>query len=347
MMKRLAAALAIALAATTFVGVGPASAATLFGSDCTATNIEQGAIWISTAHPEGKFPVTAPTSGVLTEWLVNTDIKVESEGKLAGEFPRIFQQRLIVVRAEGPEVFKVVGEALGGALNLHGTNAYLARVPIQQGDYLGLAGAPYAAFCPTGSLTDKFAFTVGGTPVGSSFRVENKEGMQVPVVARIEPDVDGDGYGDETQDKCPQSAAYQTPCPVVTVSSLSLTHPKAVTVYISSSLSAPVAVSATVKVGKDKTVTLRTPGQTVAPGTLGRFNLALPKSVLSTLEALTVKKSLTVTVSASATNVTGSPSTATSKLKLRGEREPAPRKAHRKKAHHKPAKGKHKAPKHH
>lgn len=347
MIKRLAAALAIATAATTFIGVGPASAATLFGSDCTATNVKEGAIWISTSHPEGKFPVTAPISGVITEWLVNADIKVESEGKLAGEFPRIFQQRLIVVRSEGPEVFKVVGEAQGGPLNLVGTNTYLARVPVQQGDYVGLAGSPYAAYCPTASPADKFAVAVGGTPVGSSFRVESKEGLQVPVVARIEPDVDGDGYGDETQDSCPQSAAYQTACPVVTVSSLSLTHPKAVTIYVSSSLSAPIAVSATVKIGKEKAVTLSAPGQTVAPGTLGRFNLALTKPVLHTLKRLTVKKALTVTIAASATNVTGSPSTATSKLKLRGQRKQTRHKAHHRKAHRKPAKGTHEAPKHH
>jgi hypothetical protein len=177
--------------------------------------------------------------------------------------------------------------------------------------------------------------------------VESKEGLQVPVVARIEPDLDGDGYGDETQDKCPQSAAYQTPCPVVTVSSLSVTHPRVVTVYVSSSLSAPIAVSAAVKVGKEKAVTLDAPGQTVAPGTLGRFNLALTKPVLNTLRRLTVKKSLTVRVSASATNVTGSPSTATSKLKLRGQRKPVHRKPRRKHAHRKPAKGKHKQRKHH
>ena len=140
-------------------------------------------------------------------------------------------------------------------------------------------------------------------------------------MARVEPDVDGDGYGDETQDRCPQSAAYQTPCPVVTVSSLSLAHPKAVTVYVSSSLSAPIAVTGTVKLGKGKAATLAAPGQTVAPGTLGRFNLALTKPVLKTLGELTTKKSLTLTVSASATNVTGSPSTATSTVKLRGPEE--------------------------
>jgi hypothetical protein len=273
---------------------------------------------------------------------------VESEGKLAGEFPRILQQRLLVLRAEGPEAFKVVGEAPGGALALKGTSTYTARVPVQAGDYLGIAGNPYAAYCETKAEADTFGAAVGGTPVGSTFKVENAKGLQVPITARVEPDVDGDGYGDETQDQCPQSAAYQVPCPVVTVSSLSLSHPKAVTVYVSSSLAAPVAVSGTVTIGKGKTAALKAPGQTVTPGALARFNLAFTKPVLKTLKALTTKKLLTVTVSASATNVAGTVSTATSKLKLRGQRKTVYRKrVHHKKAPKTPAKAKPKHPKHH
>jgi hypothetical protein len=66
------------------------------------------------------------------------------------------------------------------------------------------------------------------------------------------------------------------------------------------------------------------PTETVAPGTIGRFNLALTRTAVKTLEALTTKKALTMTVSASATNVTGSPSTATSTVKLRGQRNETP-----------------------
>lgn len=333
MKKRLSVALAMVVAATALFTANSASAATVFGSGCTANQITDGAIWVSTGHaPTNPLPVTAPISGVITEWTVNTDIAVESEGKLAGEFPRVLQQRLLVTRAEG-ELFKVVGESSGGLLSLKGSNTYTARVPVQAGDYLGIAGSPFAAWCETKDPADTYAAATGGTPVGSSFRVERATGLQVPITARVEPDADGDGYGDETQDGCPQSAAYQTPCPVVTVSSLSLAHPKAVTIYVASSLSAPIAVTGTVKLGKGKTTTLNAPGQTVAPGTLGRFNLALTKPVLKTLRELSTKKALTLTVSASATNVTGSPSTAASTVKLRGQKKPT----HAKKAHH-PAK---------
>jgi hypothetical protein len=335
MKKRLSAALVLAAAVSAIVGAAPASAATVFGSNCAANDVAEGnaagAVWVSTAHPGVALPATAPASGVITEWTVNTALKVESEGKLAGEFPRLYQQRLLVLRSEG-EAFKVIAEASGGSLNLDGASTYPTRLPVQQGDFVGIAGNPFTVFCDTGDEADTFAYTVGGTPVGSNFKpLERAAGLQAPVVARVEPDVDGDGYGDETQDQCPQSAAYQSACPVVTVSSLALSGAKAVTVYVASSLSAPVAVSATVKLDKSRTATLRVPVTTVAPGTLGRFNLALTKPVLATLKALSMTKALTLKVAASATNVTGSPSTATSTLKLRGEMKPV----HRKKAHHK------------
>jgi hypothetical protein len=328
MKKRLSAVLAAAVAVAALLGAAPspAPAATIFGSACSAVNITDGAIWIDTGHSPGNpLPVTAPTSGVITEWTVNADISVESEGKLAGEFPRLLQPRMVVLRAEGAEAFRVVGEAAGGALNLHGSNTYDARVPVQAGDFLGLAGNPYGAYCETTDESDTFKSAVGGTPVGSTFRVEalSKPLLQAPIVARIEPDADGDGYGDETQDKCPQSAAYQAACPVVTVSSLTLSHAKVATAYVTTSLQTPVAVVATVNLGKGRTATLEAPTEPVAPGTIIAFNLHLTKPVLSTLRRLTTKKALTMRVTASAANVSGAASTATSTLGLEGRRQKA------------------------
>jgi hypothetical protein len=341
MTKRLPVALAVAIAVSAVLGVSSASAATEFGSACAADNITEGAIWVSTGHSsENPLPVTSPISGVITEWRVNSNQEPKSEGNLAGEFPRIFQQRLLVLKSAGPESFTVVGEASGGPLNLKGSNTYLSRVPVQQGDYLGIAGNPYTLYCATKNEADKFGAAVGGTPVGSTFKVQNSTGLEVPITARVEPDVDGDGYGDETQDQCPQSAAYQTACPTVVVSSLSMASAKAATVYVTSSLSAPVAVSGTVNLGKGKKpVKLDAAAKTISPGTLGRFRLTLTKPVRETLKALSTKKSLTLTISASATNVAGSVSTATSTLKLPGQAEPV----HHKPVHHKPAH--HKKPK--
>lgn len=308
------------------VSAASASAATEFGSGCTATKATERALWVATGHaPSSPLPVTAPISGVITEWKVNSNQDAAAaEPGLAEEFPRIFQQRLLVLRSNGSESFTVVGEAAGGLLNLKGENSYRARVTVQAGDFLGLGGEPYALSCVTGEEADTIAATVGGAPLGSSFKTKPAKGIQVPVTARVEPDVDGDGYGDETQDLCPQSAAYQSACPVVEVSSLAVAGKKAVAVYVTSSLTAPVAVSATVKLakGKGKPVRLAAAAKTVTPGTLVRFNLKLTKPLRGALAKLPEKKSLRLSISATATNVTGSASVATSTLKLRGEAAP-------------------------
>jgi hypothetical protein len=342
MKKRLPIAVAVAVAVSAIVapiGVSSASAATEFGSGCAANRATEKALWVATGHsPLSPLPVTAPISGVITEWKVTSNQEpTAAEPGLVEEFPRIFQQRLLVLQSSGAESFKVVGEAAGGPLNLKGTSTYLARVPVQAGDFLGLVGDPYALACATENEADTIAATVGGAPIGSTFKTKAAKGIQVPVTARVEPDADGDGYGDETQDKCPQSAAYQTACPVVQVSSLAVSGRKAVAVYVASSLAAPVAVSATVTLAKGKTVTLHAPGKTVSPGTLAHFSLALTKPLRAALKALPTKKSLQLSITAGATNVTGDASVATSTLKLRGEARPVHRTrvVHGSPAHHK------------
>jgi hypothetical protein len=126
----------------------------------------------------------------------------------------------------------------------------------------------------------------------------------------------------QTLDVCPQSAAYQTACPVVTINSKPIAGKKAVTLYVATSLSAPVGVTATVKLGKGKTATLTAASQTVAPGALAPFTLTLTKQVTKALKELPAKKVLQLSITAGATNVTGSPSTTTSTVKLPGQAKP-------------------------
>jgi hypothetical protein len=145
---------------------------------------------------------------------------------------------------------------------------------------------------------------------------------QLPLVAKIEPDIDGDGYGDETQDKCPQSAAYQTACPVVKLSSRASAGRKAVIGYVSASLSAPVKVTATVYLGGGKKAMLTAPKRTVTPGHLTAFKLTLTGKVAEALESLPTKQALQVKVTADATNLTGRPSTSVSRAKLAGQAKP-------------------------
>jgi hypothetical protein len=330
MKKRVSLVLAAVLALSAFVSVAQASAATEFGSGCTATEGESGPTsFISVSHgPGSPLPVAAPVSGVITEW--KTSIAVgEAPPEVAEFLGPLYRQKLLVVQPIGSGAYTMVGESIGGTMNLNGTSSFPARIPVQAGDLLGLGGTGITLLCEnTGSTADQSAIGLGAPPVGSKLlTLENVSELQVPVIAKIEPDVDGDGYGDETQDKCPQSAAYQTACPVVTISSKPfVAGKKAVTLYVSTSLSAPVGVTGTVNLGKGKKATLTAAAQTVAPGSLTPFKLTLSKQVTKALAETSTKKSLTLSITASATNVTGAPSTSTSSVKLKGQAKPAAKK---------------------
>jgi hypothetical protein len=86
------------------------------------------------------------------------------------------------------------------------------RIPVAAGDMIGLwlgdGGYAYGLSAPPDTTT-----TWGG--------IEQADGsLDTTIVARgeflyqadVEPDADGDGYGDETQDKCPSQAATQGAC---------------------------------------------------------------------------------------------------------------------------------------
>jgi hypothetical protein len=327
--KRLSLVLAACLAVCAVVGVSSASAATEFGSGCVAEDAVPFTT-VSLTHGVGSpLPVAAPASGVITQWTVNAKLEEVSPAEEA-LFARLYRQSLDVLRPAGPNAYTLISESEGGNLSFQGTSVFPARIPIQAGDHLGLGGG-FSLYCATGDMADTTGISVKPLAVGSTTTfpvgeggesVETVGGIQVPVVAKIEPDVDGDGYGDETQDKCPQSAAYQTACPVVTISSLPTAGKKAVTLYVSTSLAAPVGVTATVPLGKGKSATLTAAAQTVAPGSLVPFTLTFTPPVTKALKALPTKKSLTLSITASATNVTGAPSTSTSTTTLKGEAKP-------------------------
>jgi hypothetical protein len=325
MKKRLLAVVAAALAVCGFVAVSSAAAATEFGGSCSGEEIIPFSM-IPVAHGSGNpLPIGAPISGVLTEWTVRANLEPSTPSE--EEFlSRLARQTLNVYKPAGGKSYTLISEAEGGPLNVRGASTYQARIPIQAGDVLGLAGG-FSLYCQTGNPADKIAFVEEKVALGATKEFsEEEEEIGIPVSARVEPDVDGDGYGDETQDKCPQSAAYQTACPVVTISSLPTVGSKAVTVYVSTSLSAPVGVTATVNLGKGKTATLTAATQTVAPGSLTPFTLTLTSQVTKALKALPTKKTLAVSISASATNITGAASTSATTAKLKGQAKPVPHK---------------------
>jgi hypothetical protein len=330
--KRFIAGVLGAMAAISLVGASAASGATQFGDPCVADEgAPAGAVTIfQLAAPASPFPTSAPISGVVTKWTLNL---ISPEGE---PIPPVITQTLKVLRINAAaKTATAIGEdtRLVGS----GANAFDTRIPVQAGDRLGLFGPGSSAaeigtlYCETSSPADIFGAIEGAAPQGSASPYEESAGeARVPVVAVLEPDLDNDGFGDETQDKCPQSAALQTACPSIVLSASSIVKKGLVTVLVTSTSQAPVTVVGTAKLGKGKSATLKGGTQVVAPGAIARFTLLFPKTLKSKLKELSTKQRLTLNLTATATNVAGQPSSKALKVKLKGQAKPKHKGAKRK-----------------
>ncbi len=96
------------------------------------------------------------------------------------------------------------------------TSTFEVRLPIQFGDTVGID-------CCNPTALEAFAMTPDASyelwlprledagPTAPFFSSPNED-SELLVNADIEPDADGDGFGDESQDLCPTDAAKQTDC---------------------------------------------------------------------------------------------------------------------------------------
>ena len=68
--------------------------------------------------------------------------------------------------------------------------------------------------CEEPSPGSSFGLIEGNPIIGATvpFKESPEPKAQIPVFATVEPDADGDGYGDETQDQCPTQATTQGAC---------------------------------------------------------------------------------------------------------------------------------------
>jgi hypothetical protein len=86
------------------------------------------------------------------------------------------------------------------------------RLPVKKGQHLALDG-PSNLSATYDSSSDKFSYEDAPPLVdGSGERASSKFLGELLVQATVEPDADGDGFGDETQDACPSQKATQGAC---------------------------------------------------------------------------------------------------------------------------------------
>jgi hypothetical protein len=168
-------------------------------SDCN-----NGFSWIgdpSPAPPAAQY--TAPSGGVITSW--------SFEAGATGT-PQV---RLKVYRPTGASLeFVTVGRSAHEHPFNGVTNNYETRIPVKQGDLIGIYGAGSSFPCIRPMAGYGVHTQFGDSPVGTTDTYVSVASVQLDVAATLEPDADGDGFGDETQDQCPSDQSVQAgACP--------------------------------------------------------------------------------------------------------------------------------------
>lgn len=117
-----------------------------------------------------------------------------------------------------------VGVAVGAQETMPlaaGIRSFSARLPVKAGDQIGIdfepppkMDVPAMRSSATGAAMDYWKPVLAPTAERNPFE-NDKANYEVLVNATIEPDADKDGWGDETQDKCPGRSDTTNACPVV------------------------------------------------------------------------------------------------------------------------------------
>jgi hypothetical protein len=185
-----------------------AGAATTLGQTFPPDHEFGGAgVFIQSGSPGNSY--TVPSNGVITSW---------SFEAAAGITPPI---KLKVVRRVGGDDFLTVGDSqletpMPGILNTWPT-----RIAVNTGDVLAHAYTGSTDGYRTGVGPDYITNEISGSPgdpsldppPGTTRTYESDFGdRQIDLAAKLEPDADHDGFGDETQDKCPTNGQTQGPC---------------------------------------------------------------------------------------------------------------------------------------
>lgn len=315
MARRLVCGFLVAFVGCATFGTAGAGAATEIGSGCDP---DFGGAVEGMAMQQSR--VTAPTAlkttspGVVTSWKVQSAPFLEPRTMTL----KVFRQ----VAAE----YEVVGESAPELVLGQPNNQFPTRIPVGAGVGFGTASSASNPGCTNGQGGDVIANFNANVPVGGKAKPSGTTtGAVVSLAVVIEPDADGDGYGDETQDQCPQSPAAQGACPAppggggVGGAAFKLKgkprlERNVVAVKIATSARARLTVTGSIR-GKRAA---RPASKTVSPGETGRLYLRLSKATRQRLANLPRKRKLRMVVEVKAT---GSP-TVSAEISLPGRKKP-------------------------
>jgi Ca2+-binding RTX toxin-like protein len=133
--------------------------------------------------------------------------------------------KLKVGRHVSANDYTIIGESSAQLPAPNTLNTFATRIPVQAGDLLGeyldssgACGSSLLLGQRPGDAPNVIGYVIGDVGAGASATFSSASGLLFDLSARIEPDADQDGYGDETQDSCVTDPSTQSPCPPPTIS---------------------------------------------------------------------------------------------------------------------------------
>lgn len=177
-----------------------------------------GAISVVVGANDGSS-AAAPSSGVLVSYSVR--LSTAHSGRL-----RVLHDTGGSPQSSSPETVTLSGT--GETVSVPGDGAshsYATRLPINAGDLIGfevqgtgsatvtVLRTDYGASASTNRRMRWYAGVPDGVSPSEVVLDSATAKYQVPIQGVIEPDADGDGFGDESQDQCPGQAGPSNGCP--------------------------------------------------------------------------------------------------------------------------------------
>jgi hypothetical protein len=193
-VRLLVATLALLLAVFS-LPAAPATAATTVGQLFTPVDGCGGPITAIQTGAASGASYTIPSPGVITSWTFQ-----EGSAIVPG-------LKLKVGRSAGGTSYTIIGESVAGPQTSFAPNTYPARISVKANDQIGIfSGAVVSSggcASNTGDSGDTYVVVTSDVSPNTTASFLSGFGTKFPVSAVVEPDVDQDGFGDETQDKCP------------------------------------------------------------------------------------------------------------------------------------------------
>jgi uncharacterized repeat protein (TIGR01451 family) len=181
---------AIAVAAL----AAPAQAATTLGQTTTPPSGGCGADAVLFTAPSSPRPLNVPSAGIITSFTVQGDADSDVV-------------QLSILRHTGGTQYLVVAESADSTVPTGQLTTIPVRIAVQAGDLLAYQGVSTTGTfgCASNGADTVIACVQPCNPsAGATEDMSvSASGITVNLQAQLENDADGDGYGDDTQDKCP------------------------------------------------------------------------------------------------------------------------------------------------